>query len=186
MLVLAEAYRSLFKYVSVFFLLLAVTISVYYMLRITFGLDPLFPIGENFVVREVPSPKDFPIYAKPITYIVYSIMLAWLFGLEALRDRFSRISFTWIELFMVVSAFLMFLSGYEMFYNFTIGSALMASQTQSGKMSYSPDLLVNSFPNPAYPVNLVFATKIFSLIFFVALYFLLYLLTVIWKKGRGN
>lgn len=181
---MSELGRQYFKYASLIFLSITLIFVIYYIARIIAGLDELYPIGQSLVTKEIPSPEKYPIYAKPISYIVVSAMFAWLFGLEALRERFSRVSIQWIRLFMIVAVFTLFISGYEMLWNFFMWAASTASLAKEGKITQSPDYLANEYPNPSFSVNFVFATKVFSLVFFSAFYLLIYLLTIIWSKRR--
>lgn len=176
-----DEYQDLFKYLALIFLSISVLIVVYFVARIVAGLDKAFPLGESLVKLEWPSPKTSIIYAKPITYLVFFTMLAWLFGLEALRSKFLSISDVWIRLLMIIAGFIAFASGYETFWNFAMWAAIISREP-----SRNPDTIPNTYPNPNYSVNFVFATKMFTLTFFAALYFLVFLLTIIWKRERSK
>ena len=129
--------------------------------------DPLVnqPTGEPF---EFPEPEYFPIYAKPITWLYVSVITFWFSLLESGKDRAKKYSNFRMSIFKIVSFMGLTISGYEILYNFTIWSALMASQAIAGNII--PDILVNSSPNPNFPWNLVFATKMFTASFAIAAY----------------
>lgn len=169
----------LFKYLALVFTFLSVIIVFYFAIRIALGLDELFPLGEALVNREWPSPDSSIIYAKPVTYLAFFTLMAWLFGLEALKDKFMKCSEFWIRVFMIVSTIIAFFSGYEVLWNFSMWAAFFSSNPDE-----NPDTMVNIYPNPRYPVNFVFATKMFTVAFFASLYFLLYLLIITWKRER--
>ncbi len=182
----ARPQHELFKYLSLTFLSIVLVILAYYSARIIVGLDELFPLGENLVTREIPSPDISFIYAKPITYIVLFTMLSWLFGLEAMRDKFIGLSDFWIRILMIIACFIAFIGGYEALWNFFMWSTVVGSIAKEGKLTQNPDLLANIYPNPDFPVNFLFATKVFSLMFFAAIYFMIFLLTIIWRKERSG
>ena len=158
------------------FTLLSALIVLYFIMRIIVGLDKPFPIGEALVTIEWPS----PVFAKPITYLTFFILLAWLFGLESLRDRFLRVSDHWLRIMMIIATIFAFTSGYEALWNFAMWSAMVAS-----KPTGNPDEMANIYPNPQYPVNFVFATKIFVMLLFASLYFIIFLLTIIWRREKS-
>ena len=129
------------------------------------------PSGVPF---EFPQPEYFPIYAKPVTWMYVSLIIFWFSVLELNRKRIVALSpatLTFCRLFAVIFASL---AAYEIVYNFSIWSAIMAYQAISGTLN--PDLVVVAFPNPQTPWNLVFATKFFSAIFVISLYSLYFLL----------
>ena len=178
---LADTQQELFKYISLFFLLVAITITSYFIARILAGIDEPFPVGEALVRIEWPSPETSMFHAKPVTYLVFSIMLAWLFGLEALRDKFLKISDLWMKIMMIIACLLAFAGGYETFWNFSMWSAMYSAEPTK-----NPDTFANTYPNPRYPWNFVFATKMFSLLFFAAIYFIIFLMTVSWRRERKS
>jgi hypothetical protein len=171
-------YRTIYKIVaivsgSVLLGLTLFTILVSYF----WGINV---VGESLVNLpsrapfEFPQPEYFPIYAKPVTWLYVSIIAFWFSFMELNRDRIAAYSpavLTSGKLFFVIIASL---SAYEVFYNFSIWSALMAYQAIRGALN--PDLVVVAFPNPNTPWNLVFATKFFSAVFVISLYSLYFLL----------
>jgi len=174
-----EQEERLFKYLAITFASFSATISVYFIVRAILGIDPIFPLGEPLVNREWPSPDSSVFYAKPVTYLSASSLLAWLFGLESLRGRFLRASEYVIRLTLILATFFAFVSGYELIWNFSMWSAQVALEP-----SRSPDSLVNIYPNPKFPVNFVFATKMFAAMFFAAIYTLIFTISVIWRREK--
>ncbi len=161
--------RGIFKWISFFFFSAFFFIIMYYSARVFLGIDEPTPIGESMVNTELPT-ISFPLAAKPITYAVFTLVLGWVFGLESLRSRISRWKPDHRHLLVALLAFFAFLTGYETVFNFTIWGALM-------KEGGNPDEKIQPYPNPEYPWNLNFATKIYSSLFFLSIYTLIFLAT---------
>ncbi len=70
------------------------------------------------------------------------------------------------------TAFVAFGAFYEIFFNFTIWSALLAVCSTT---PCNPDTLVNIFPNLRTPLNLTFATKVVTTVFGLSVYSLWFL-----------
>ncbi len=158
----------------------------YYALQIPLGNTS---IGVQFVLSEWPDAKISPyFYAKPITWFSYFSFLYWAFGLESFRNRFLTLS-TRVRRFMFIgSAFVAFGAFYEIFFNFTIWSALMVLTNNCSPPPCNPDLLANQFPNLRNPLNLVFATKVVTTVFGLSTYSLWFLHRVdreLEKKALG-
>ena len=153
------------KYIAVGSTIAASSLFIYYIGRSLIGLDPLYPFGENMVSIEVVLIPNV-IFMKPITIAVILAYLAVLTTLSHIGDyavkKWGEKEFFVLEVF---TGILMFISGYEILFNFTLWSAMIASLTTSGTVNGNIDLLYNIFPNPDTPWNIVFATKIFYLMF---------------------
>ncbi len=133
-------------------------------------------IGAQFVLSEWPSPAISPyFYAKPITWFVLFSFLYWTFGLESNRDRFLRMSPRTRRFLFIVTATVAFGAFYEIFFNFMLWSALMVVIQTCETPPCNPDLIANSFPSLRNPINLVFATKVVTTVFGLAVYSLWYL-----------
>src|SRR6266581_8073940 len=155
----------------------------YYALQIPLGNTS---IGVQFVLSEWPDPKISPyFYAKPITWFSYFSFLYWAFGLESFRTRFLNMSYRARRFLFIGTAFVAFGAFYEIFFNFTIWSALLAVCSSS---QCNPDTLVNMFPNLRTPLNLTFATKVVTTVFGLSMYSLWFLYRVdrdLDKKALG-
>jgi len=136
-------------------------------------------VGESFVNEELPAPGfrilGFPIYAKPITWFSFFGFLYWAFGLETWRERFLNMKPLYRRLLFPVVSLVAFGSLYEVLFNFGLWVALMATYSMLGILN--PDVLVNIF-NVPQPINLVFATKISFLVFWLSAYSLYFLIRV--------
>jgi|Deesub1362B_J571_1020462.scaffolds.fasta_scaffold00003_461 hypothetical protein len=131
------------------------------------------PVGYYMVNYEINIIPDL-LYLKPITLTVFIIALGYLSGLEVVdrsNRKFSRFSITII---VIGSLFFTFLSLYEVLFNFMLWGSLISSLAENGNITANIDLLSNYFPNPDRPWNLVFATKVFTLLFFVSIATLIY------------
>ncbi len=151
---------------------LAMSFILYYGLQATTNPQ----IGAQFVLSEWPSPAVSPyFYAKPITWFVLFSFLYWTFGLESNRDRFLRMSPRTRRFLFIATATVAFGAFYEIFFNFMLWSALMVVIQTCETPPCNPDLIANSFPSLRNPINLVFATKVVTTVFGLAVYSLWYL-----------
>jgi len=146
----------------------------YYALQIPLGVQS---IGAQFVLSEWPPPAISPyFYAKPITWFSYFSFLYWAFGLESFRTRFLNMTYRARRFLFIGTAFIAFGAFYEIFFNFTIWSALLAVCSQPANLQQcNPDTLVNIFPNLRTPLNLTFATKVVTTVFGLSVYSLWFL-----------
>lgn len=162
---LVDLILKLRKYIAIGLVIAASSIFIYYIGRSLIGFDPLYPFGENMVSIEIVIIPNV-IYMKPITIAIILAYLAVLTILSHIGDyaveKWGEREFFILEVF---TGILMFISGYEILFNFTLWSAMISSLTTSGTVNGNIDLLYNVFPNPDTPWNLVFATKLFYLIF---------------------
>lgn len=130
-------------------------------------------VGETFVNLEFPPPTISPIYAKPITWFMASLIVFWFSFLELNREMILKFSKLSRQLFMLITFFIGAMALYEVLFNFTLWGSLMGASKILGELN--PDILINPFPNPEIPWNLVFATKIYlslTIISFYTFYFL--------------
>ncbi|MFQ5871151.1 MAG: hypothetical protein ACE5IB_03205 [Candidatus Geothermarchaeales archaeon] len=179
-----------FRWLSIAFLAASLLIFSFYLGRAVVD-DRLWPFGENMVLDEFPPPGvlPFPLYAKPVTYFAFSLVLGWIFGLESIRMKLASWSLARLRFLAVAAGFFIFLAGYEVLFNFALWSALMAgcfSSVAAGAAFQpweicNPDTMINPYPNPDTAWNLVFATKMYTAIFFVALLTFIYL----WRAQRS-
>jgi len=127
-------------------------------------------VGQTFVTVEFPPIHVFPIfYMKPITWLTFAIILFTYSTLELYRERITTVSDTKTNLALLVSFIVASLSAYELLFNFTLWGGLIASGSLLGNLN--PDIIVNPFPNPQIPWNIVFATKMYFSLTVVGLYF---------------
>ncbi len=157
------------KYIVAFLATSSITILGYYLWRGYTGLDPFYPVGTNMVDKEITLIPDL-IYMKPITIFVIISYTGYVIGLTTLTkyasENWGEEIYNFIDVLALVAAFI---SGYEVLFNFTLWSALISSITINGQPQGNIDTLYNMFPNPETPWNIVFATKVFTLIFAMAL-----------------
>jgi hypothetical protein len=62
---------------------------------------------------------------------------------------------------------------YEVLFNFTLWGGLIASDSILGELNV--DIIKNTFPNPETPWNIVFATKLFTVLTIISAYSFYYL-----------
>jgi len=131
-------------------------------------------IGETLVNAQFPPVTIFPwFHAKLVTWLIISMLAFWFSFLELNKERISRLPKSIRQVFMLFAFILASIALYEVLFNFTLWGSLMAAGEILGELN--PDQLINPFPNPEVPWNLVYATKSFfvmTIIFFYTFYFL--------------
>ncbi len=130
-------------------------------------------VGATLVNVEFPSPEVFPVYAKPVTLLMAAALCLTFSGLELARPAFLRRSgttYSFVKLIAFVGAVL---AAYEVMYNFAIWTAEISTNSLLGILN--PDFLINQFPNPKQPWNLVFATKLSTTLLAIGLYVFYYI-----------
>ncbi len=155
---------------------------MYYMIK-AYISGNFIPIGTSMVNSEITIIPHI-IYAKPITIFIFVIFIGYVLTLISLTERAIKWSETDYIFIDALAFFSIFLSLYEIFFNFSLWTALIASISDMGIVLRNIDLLYNKFPKPELSCNLVFATKIFYLIFLmgiVTLYF-----TNLWRRHKRS
>ena len=125
-------------------------------------------VGATLVNVEIPSPAVSPITVKPVSILMVAALGLTFSGYELLKPKFLAFSETQISVMKLLAFLGIVLTGYEVLYNFTIWTASIASTSLLGVLN--PDILINAFPNPKTPWNLVFATKLATTGFAIAIY----------------
>jgi len=167
-----ERIRLLYKVIAV---VAAVTMAVVCLYALgTYLKSGSEAVGDVLVRVEFPPPDVFPLfYAKPVTWLSVSLAAFWFSLLQLLQPRFARISPFGRTVFQFIAFLAISITAYEVFFNFSLWSALMASNDLRGRLN--PDVLINPYPNPEIPWNLVFATKVYTAALVMSLYSLYYL-----------
>lgn len=159
--------RTLYAIAVMFSLVIIVVTTSYGVIMSIFrGVEV---VGQTFVDVEFPPIHVFPIlYMKPITWLSFAIILLAYSGLELARERIARFSKLKRSMIKTASFVAASLSVYEVLFNFTLWSGLIASDALLGKLN--PDVIINPFPNPQIPWNIVFATKLYLAMTIVSSY----------------
>ena len=125
-------------------------------------------VGAALVDVEIPPTSISPIYAKPISFLMIAALALTYSGFELAKPhmmRFTKSQMSFIKLIAFVG---IALAAYEVLFNFAIWTAEISTNSLLGVLN--PDLLINQFPNPKTPWNLVFATKLSTTVLAVTLY----------------
>jgi hypothetical protein len=125
-------------------------------------------VGETLVDVEVPSPQVFPLYAKPISFLMVAALGFTYSGFELVKPTMRGFTKTQVSFLKLIAFVGLVLAAYEVLYNFAIWTAEISTASLLGALN--PDVLLNQFPNPKTPWNLVFATKLSVTVFAAALY----------------
>ncbi len=139
-------------------------------------------VGETLVNIEIPSPSVFPIYGKPISFLMAAALGMTYSGFELARPSIRYFSKTQLSFLKMVAFMVIAVSAYEILYNFSIWTAALSVEDLQGILN--PDVLINQYPNPNTPWNLVFATKLSVTVFAIAMYTFYFLRQV--EKERNE
>ncbi len=125
-------------------------------------------VGATLVDVEIPNPEVFPFYAKPISFLMAAALGMTFSGFELARPAMRQFSSMQFSAIKMISFIVVALAAYEVLYNFSIWTAEISANFLLGVLN--PDVIINQFPNPKTPWNLVFATKLSTTVFAIALY----------------
>ena len=131
-------------------------------------------VGEILVTLEVPPISVFPLfYSKPITWLSASILALFFSSLELGKDKVIQWSKPRRDFLRFLAFFVAAMAAYEVLFNFTLWSGLIARDSIIGELNV--DIIKNTFPNPNTPWNIVFATKLFTVLTIISAYAFVYL-----------
>jgi hypothetical protein len=129
-------------------------------------------VGATLVNVQFPSQSDV-LSVKPISILMAAALGLTYSGLQLVRPKmlkYSSSTFSYLKMVIFVGTVL---CGYEVMYNFAIWIAQLSAASIAGILN--PDIVVNAFPNPSTPWNLVFATKLTTTILASGLYSLYFI-----------
>lgn len=172
------------KTISIILLATSLGLLGYYLLKAMLGIDSMYPVGNNMIDTEIVIIPHI-LYMKPITIIVilgYSGLITGLFHLD--KKWGYELETHKCIILEIITFIIFFITLYEVFFNFTLWSGLIASISLNGEVLGNIDQLVNKFPNPNQPWNLVFATKIFYALTLASGTILVFLDR--WRRSREN
>ena len=163
---------SLDKYTTIHRIVVLISLSVILIISaygvVATVLGHINVVGETLVDVEIPPPQLFPLYAKPVSFLMGAALALTFSGFELVKPRMLGFSRTQISFLKLIAFVGMALAAYEVFYNFAIWTAQIATNSLLG--SLNPDVIINQFPNPKKPWNLVFATKLTTTLLAIGLY----------------
>ncbi len=167
-----EKIRAFYRVVGLLSLFVIISTSIYGLLATI--LQNVDVVGETLVTFEFPPISVFPLfYSKPITWLSAAILLLYFSALELSAERVSTWSKPKRDILRFAACFIGAMAFYEVMFNFTLWSGLIARDAIIGELNV--DIIKNPFPNPKTPWNIVFATKLFTVLFILALYSVYYL-----------
>jgi hypothetical protein len=129
-------------------------------------------VGATLVNVQFPSSNDV-FSVKPVSVVMAAGLGLTYSGLELARPimlKYSHSTYSYLTLFVFVGTAL---CGYEVMYNFAVWIGQLSAASIAG--IFNPDILLNSFPNPSIPWNLVFATKLTTTILASGIYSLYFI-----------
>lgn len=176
----ANLSRNIYRVVCLVCSAIILTISAYGIVASIAGHIDV--VGQVLVSIEIPSTALSPVTAKPISILVAAALGLTFAGLELARPYMIRFSDTRLSILKGLTFVAAALVAYEVMYNFTIWAAEITLNSLLG--SLNPDAIVNQFPNPNAPWNLVFATKLTEVGLACALYLFYYLITIERAKAK--
>jgi len=167
-----EKIRTFFKLISLISLVIIISTSIYGVLGTLIQGGNV--VGEVLVTLEVPPIEVFPLfYSKPITWLSAAILALFFASLELEKDRVMQWQKFHRDIIKFFAFFVCAMATYEVLFNFTLWGGLIASDSILGELNV--DLIKNTFPNPETPWNIVFATKLFTVLTIISAYSFYYL-----------
>ena len=167
-----EKVRTFYKLISLISLLIISITSAYGILATIIQGGNV--VGEILVTLEVPPISVFPLfYSKPITWLSASILALFFSSLELGKDKVIQWSKPRRDFLRFLAFFVAAMAAYEVLFNFTLWSGLIARDSIIGELNV--DIIKNTFPNPNTPWNIVFATKLFTVLTIISAYAFVYL-----------
>lgn len=162
-----EKRRTFFKVLGLASLLVIATTGVYGVVAAV--VDGVEVVGETLVTTEFPPISAFPLfYSKPVTWLAAAIIALMFSVLELGKARIARLSGSARGFLKFFAFFVAAMASYEVLFNFTLWSGLIARDAILGQLN--PDIIPNPFPNPRTPWNIVFATKMFTVLVIISSY----------------
>ena len=167
-----EKIRTFFKLISLVSLVIIISTSIYGVLGTLIQGGNV--VGEVLVTLEVPPIEVFPLfYSKPITWLSAAILALFFASLELEKDRVMQWQKFHRDIIKFFAFFVCAMATYEVLFNFTLWGGLIASDSILGELNV--DIIKNTFPNPETPWNIVFATKLFTVLTIISAYSFYYL-----------
>ena len=167
-----EKIRTFFKLISLISLVVIISTSIYGVLGTLIQGGNV--VGEVLVTLEVPPIEVFPLfYSKPITWLSAAILALYFSSLELGKDMVMQWRKVHRDILKFFAFFVCAMATYEVLFNFTLWGGLIASDSILGELNV--DLIKNTFPNPETPWNIVFATKLFTVLVIISAYSFYYL-----------
>ena len=167
-----EKIRTFFKLISLISLVVIISTSIYGILGTLIQGGNV--VGEVLVTLEVPPIEVFPLfYSKPITWLSAAILAFYFSSLELGKDMVMQWRKFHRDILKFFAFFVCAMATYEVLFNFTLWGGLIASDSILGELNV--DIIKNTFPNPETPWNIVFATKLFTVLVIISAYSFYYL-----------
>jgi hypothetical protein len=148
--------------------LMAVSGIILVAIAILYALNPRDVVGDalvnnlNGTPAEFPPPSISPFYVKPVT-IMYVALVVFAFCFFSIVQKWLSNLSRGVRVFFLIAFFVVLaVSAYETFFNFVLWGSLLVTHP-------NPDTVTNAYPVSSYRINLVFATKSFVALFFIAL-----------------
>ncbi|MDA4111432.1 MAG: hypothetical protein OK439_02760 [Thaumarchaeota archaeon] len=127
-------------------------------------------VGATLVDFEFPPPAISPVFAKPISYLMVAGLALTFSGLELAKPHMAKFSKSQMSFIRLIAFIGIVLAGYEVLYNFAIWTAEIATNSLLGILN--PDILLSppSATHNGAPLNLVFATKLYTTLLAALIY----------------
>ena len=158
--------KTIFRIIA--YVSFAIILAVVWYAALSSLTQKLSDVGTNLVNVEFPPPSIFPLYLKPITWLYIGALTFMYSEYELNKEQIRRLSPTARGLCKFLGFLVAVVFFYEICYNFVLWGGEIGAAVVFGNLN--PDLLFNKFPNLKEPWNLVFATKLWSVLFIAGLY----------------
>lgn len=139
-------------------------LSVTIMLIITgYGV---FNSAENYkdkkkiIIGDVLLDTEFPSGSvNLVTYLMIFSLISWFAAIKIFEDNIQSLPLYIQTILQIFSLVAIIISGYELFYNFTVWNSVIIDNLING--NFEPDQDLINYPKPDTPWNLAFATQMF-------------------------
>jgi hypothetical protein len=123
------------------------------------------PLGS---IPGIPKDVELPLQFKPITGLMIFSFLWFVAACQSLKPQFTSMSSLRKEVVTMMAFLLCLVAGYELVWNFMAFGSILASMPNAVAFNKTVDGV--TFEYSYYPVSAVFATKVFSSLFAIAVY----------------
>jgi hypothetical protein len=187
--------NKLFGLTSLLFGLIAIATFIYVSFFIK---SSEHAFGENWINNEITFiriPKytlfnpeyDLIFQMKPITIFIVSCFIWWIFGAETLRPYLQKFPYQIKKFLFLVSVVFIFINFFELAFNLELLNSKITVGLLSKEKVADTALADRIFRTDSYyPVNLTFAIKGFTAIFFISLYSAWFLDGLVKEKERHS
>jgi len=139
-------------------------LSVTIMLIITgyaaFNSAENYEDKKEIIIGDVLLDTEFPSGSvNLVTYLMIFSLISWFAAIKIFEDNLKSLPSYIQTILQIFSLVAIIISGYELFYNFTVWNSVIIDNLING--NFEPDQNLINYPKADTPWNLAFATQMF-------------------------